>query len=230
MMKSSVDARSVLAFGITFTALVGILILAWVTIATTDAQANARAQSVLNITLPLFGTWVGTVLAYYFSRENFEAATNSTQKLYGQFSMEEKLRSIPIATVMTKNVFSITGLTTKVEDALKAMDKNKVKRLPILQSTGALDVLLFNEGIVKYLLAIKDVDRPKKTLSNLISEMPDLKQPAAFVNEKSTLADAKSTMENLTDCRVVFVTKNGNTTEPILGIVTSTDIAKHSTP
>src|SRR5262249_10220259 len=31
--------------------------------------------------LPLLGTWVGTVLAYYFSRKNFETASQSVERM-----------------------------------------------------------------------------------------------------------------------------------------------------
>jgi hypothetical protein len=108
-MKFPVDARTLLAFGITTAAVLGITILSWVTIATADAAANGRAQNVLNAVLPLFGTWVGTVLAYYFARENFEAASNSTSQLVSQLTPDEKLRSIPVASVMTRSGF-ITAL------------------------------------------------------------------------------------------------------------------------
>jgi hypothetical protein len=36
------------------------------------------AQLLVSSLLPVFGTWVGTVLAFYFSKENFEAANRGT--------------------------------------------------------------------------------------------------------------------------------------------------------
>lgn len=35
-------------------------------------------------------------------------------------------------------------------------------------------------------------------------------------------------MEKIENCKVVFVTKNGNATDPILGMLTNTDIVKYS--
>ena len=39
------------------------------------------SRMVFNALLPLLGTWVGTVLAYYFSRKNFEAASQSVERM-----------------------------------------------------------------------------------------------------------------------------------------------------
>jgi hypothetical protein len=36
--------------------------------------------------VPLIGTWVGTLLAYNFSRENFEAASQATKDTYAAAS------------------------------------------------------------------------------------------------------------------------------------------------
>jgi len=50
-----------------------------------------RSMSVL----PLLGVWVGTLLAYYFSKENFEAATKSVTEMAREIGGMEKLRAIP---------------------------------------------------------------------------------------------------------------------------------------
>src|SRR5205807_7605252 len=48
------------------------------------ATATSRAETtrlVFTAVLPLLGTWVGTVLAFYFARENLQDATESTLRL-----------------------------------------------------------------------------------------------------------------------------------------------------
>jgi hypothetical protein len=35
-------------------------------------------------------------------------------------------------------------------------------------------------------------------------------------------------MEKIENCKVVFVTKSGDADEPILGLLTNSDIAKHA--
>jgi len=36
-------------------------------------------KDLFGMLLPLIGTWVGTVLAYYFSKDNFEAASKTDE-------------------------------------------------------------------------------------------------------------------------------------------------------
>jgi len=227
-MKYPFDARTTLAFGITFAAVVGITILS-VEIIRSAGEATTRAQNVLNSVLPLFGTWVGTVLAYYFSRENFEAASSSTERLVEKLTPEEKLRSIPVANVMTKSIFSISDLSAKVADVFKQLATKEAKRyLPILKTSGVLEALVYREGLMSYLYDIPEADRPKKTLGDLLKAKPELKQIPAFVREEGTLAEAKEAMEKIENCKVALVTKSGAPDEPVVGLLTSTDISKYS--
>jgi len=39
-----------------------------------------KMQVILTSILPLLGTWIGTVLAYYFAKDNFEAAAKHEQQ------------------------------------------------------------------------------------------------------------------------------------------------------
>jgi hypothetical protein len=135
--------------------------------------------------LPLFGTWVGTVLAYYFSRENFESAAAGTERLIRQLTPEEKLRSIPVTSVMIKNIFSVRDLTKKVEDVAHQLEEKDIKRLPILQPSGVLHALLYREGLVKYLSGILEADRPNQTLQDLLKDRPDPKNsPPTSANKQ----------------------------------------------
>jgi hypothetical protein len=44
--------------------------------------------------LPMIGTWVGTVLAFHFGKEQLEAATRSVTSIARELTPDEKLRSI----------------------------------------------------------------------------------------------------------------------------------------
>lgn len=39
-------------------------------------------QYVFGALLPLWGTWIGTILAFYYSKDNFESASKSANQLY----------------------------------------------------------------------------------------------------------------------------------------------------
>src|SRR5215216_1658496 len=111
-MRLPFDARTGLALGITTIAILGITCLSVVVVANQDTGVIDRAQNVFNAVLPLFGTWVGTVLAYYFSRENFAAASDSTQQLVRDLK-EERLNSTLVADVMIKTIFSESNMNAK---------------------------------------------------------------------------------------------------------------------
>src|SRR3990172_8572037 len=54
------------------------------------AEQYGAGKDLLNILLPVFGAWAGTVMAYYFTRKNYESAANIAQ----QMSADDKLRTI----------------------------------------------------------------------------------------------------------------------------------------
>jgi len=39
-----------------------------------------------NVIIPLLATWIGTVLAFYFGRENFEAASKQYKSIINQLT------------------------------------------------------------------------------------------------------------------------------------------------
>src|SRR6266576_4938414 len=87
--------RELIAITVTFVSLLAVIILTFVTIRTSD-RASDTARQVLATVLPLIGTWVGTVLAFYFSKENFEAAARSVADLAKHVSPQQKLQSVTV--------------------------------------------------------------------------------------------------------------------------------------
>jgi CBS domain-containing protein len=229
-MKSRFDARTALALGVTVAGVLGTTALAITIILVADVDTNSRAQTVLNAILPLFGTWVGTVLAYYFSRENYESASDNTIKAVRQLSMEERLRQVPVAEAMTQatSIYSIRDLGKLLQKVVQELDDKGYKRLPVLSEAGVVTALFYREDISRYLLSLPDAERAAKTLQNLIDERADLIQDFACVSERATLAEAREAMSKIDDCKVVFVTQNGTKDGVMVGMLTNTDIAKHA--
>jgi hypothetical protein len=203
------------------------------------------AKDVLNVMLPVFAAWVGTILAFYFSRENFEAATRSVRETIKELSPLERLRAMPVREHMIKladmDVITLTAEKTEaalklVEDILGTMNDTKRNRLPILTEKSHPKYIIHRSMIDKFLSkrAVRKTASEKSleslTLENLLSEDKDLKQmfetSFAVVNEDATLAEAKCAMENVKDCLDIFVTKNGTKEEPVLGWITNLIITK----
>jgi hypothetical protein len=58
---------------------------------------STNTTNIFNALLPVFSTWVGTLLAFYFSKDNFEAATKSVTNLANKISgTNERLQQITV--------------------------------------------------------------------------------------------------------------------------------------
>lgn len=108
---------------------------------TTQATKD-MTQLLLTAVLPLFGAWVGTVLAYFFSREGFEAASRAQLQLIKQLPLLERLRQFKVPDRMVKrpdmDVLRLTEAEVKdpasvsLSRLLAVLQKPKRTRLPIL--------------------------------------------------------------------------------------------------
>jgi hypothetical protein len=80
-LTSTVDpedrTRNRLAISMVIVAVVGVTAISFVVVLAAE-DAGRASRLVFTAVLPLFGTWVGTVLAYEFARENLKTATEST--------------------------------------------------------------------------------------------------------------------------------------------------------
>jgi hypothetical protein len=84
--------RDYLSLVVTVVSIVGVIAVA--VLVMVMSKDDRAPETVLTATLPLFGAWVGTILAFYFGRDNFEAATRSVTSIAKAISPEEKLKSI----------------------------------------------------------------------------------------------------------------------------------------
>lgn len=55
-----------------------------------------------------------------------------------------------------------------------------------------------------------------------------LERGAGFVPEDASLLDARRVMEAVEECQDVFVTRQGNKTEPVLGLITNNMILQYA--
>lgn len=129
-------------------------------------------ETVFTAIIGLVGTWVGTVLAFYFSKENFEAASNTTQKLVDSITTtKEKLTSILVKDAMIpinkmKFLLLDQGKTLNnylLKDLLENYLKD-VNRLPILNSDKTLYGIAHKSLIVEYIVE-KAFENPELTSS-----------------------------------------------------------------
>jgi hypothetical protein len=233
-MSSDTSTRKWLAVGIVGVSILGIVILASVAIAFAGGSNRAEtSRLVFSSVLPLLGTWVGTVLAFYFARENFQAATDSTLALAGLTE-----QSTPVTRVMIRESdFVAYDLgTNEAVDTVKLADiytkmrqlSPPLRRLPVRSAAGAILCVVHDSTLTAYAealgVAAATID---KTVGDLlgVDEFKQLVNAIGFIPESATVADARVRMVSITNCNDVFVTPSGNRDERATGWFTNTLLA-----
>jgi hypothetical protein len=223
--------RGYLALGITIVPILSILILGIMVI----NSDKSKGQTVFNAVLPIFGAWVSTVLAYFFSRENFESASRSVERMAKYLTSQEKLESTPVSSVMIRRDMMVVcddPPNTILMDISAQLENKDLQRLPILDKTGVPIALLYLTDIMNYLYkdksTISEDDRKKLTVENLLAEKPNYKKCFVIIAENQTLADAQKELSKIPDSRVVLVTKGGRLTDPVVGLLTLLDIVRNA--
>jgi CBS domain containing-hemolysin-like protein len=194
--------------------------------------------------LPLWGTWVGTIPAFYFGKSNFEAVSKSYQEVIRKLTPEEKIASMKVKDVMIP-FDKIVALTyekdkdRKLEDILNIDDFKQRSRYAIFHEDGVLAYIIHRSEFTCYIsdniFKGRQVDEVKAaTLEKFIHdgtnapETPAWITAVAFVPATANLLEAKQAMDAVKKCHDVFVTLNGEKTEQVLGLITNTMILEHS--
>lgn len=195
------------------------------------------AKYLLGIILPVVAGWVGTVLAFYYGKENFEAGTRSVAAAASVLTSKDKLASTPASTLgIARTDFKALSLTAdeskKPEEvhldrieAGFATDNPKDKpyeRLPVLLA-GEIPYMVLHKSTLNSFLVDKKREEEKTlvagqapkdakdyTLGDLFKKVDYLpKNSIAIVGPLATAADAKAQMEKIDNCSDVIVTADG---------------------
>jgi hypothetical protein len=228
---AELDARTLIALVIVGAGIVGVVVISALAIGFANNKSEA-SQLVFSAVLPLFGTWVGTVLAFYFARENLEAATQSTLALTGRET------ETPAAQVMIREADFIAydlGTADAVETVPLAAVRAKMReltppsrRMPIRDAAGAIICVIHDSTLTAYAESqgqtSEELDR---TLGDMLSdpEYKALVEAIGFIPEKATIGDARRVMSSIENCNDVFVTATGKREERAVGWLTNTLLA-----
>lgn len=192
--------------------------------------------------LPLWATWVGTIIAFYFGKENFESAAKSYRDVIKTLTPEEKIASIPVTDIMIQ-VKDIVHL-----DMSKSLDKSIVneiledKDFKIYNRFAFFDDSdvaknIIHKSTFTYFLVKKakesGVSIEAITLRDILEDGDEsiknmLNYGMGFVPTDASLLDAKRAMEAIPECQDIFITKNGRRNEPVLGLITNNMILEKS--
>ncbi|MGG7054847.1 hypothetical protein [Nitrosomonas sp. ANs5] len=159
------DTRDRIAICVIYGSLLFLLVLAAMAIlvvAIYDQDALKEiSQNVFNGLLPLFGAWVGAVLAFYFSKDNFQAASKSVRDTVREFNPQlEKLRRRQVKDVMVQ-ISAIKRIKlglksgeeklmiTTLVDFLK---EAAVSRIPVFDENNVVRYVLHQSMFYKFIV------------------------------------------------------------------------------
>lgn len=180
-------------------------------------------EQLFNLLLPLISTWIGTLLAFYFGRENFEAATKSYDQLINKLS-PEILDDILIRQVMIDK-YTMVSLDVNnklisnfdVKNLRDFLDGINKTRLPILESNK-----------VKYVIhksTLSDELLKEKPATSMTEFANNNKKITDFfiLNENKNVEEARKIM-NEKNFKDLFVVDNNDL---MVGWLTDTQIIRY---
>ena len=172
--------------------------------------------TILNIVFPVVASWVGTILAFYFGRENFESANAQVREIVTRLTPEERAKS-PVTAIMRKiadmDVFKISKgqgeQDVKLAD-LQAKFGGKISRLPVVDADNKPIFMIHESRIDSYLRA---GGSNQDSLATFIDNKKQgglefgMDRGFVLVSENTMIAAAKRSLDQHPSCQDIFVNK-----------------------
>lgn len=233
---------------------IGVNIIIWALTAITilgafalhAANSMTDIKDILAIILPLIGAWVGTILAFYFSRDNFATAAQQTANLVNRMTPEQRLSALSVRDVM-RDMNAETTIKLIIEDAetgpdhitlidrvkQQLLDKHQQNRLPVVDPKGKVLYIIHRSMIDKFLLncaTTPGLDINQVTLRDLLDfqNMASLFQSFAVVGKDAQLIAVKQVMDGNPNCADAFVTEDGSRGSRATGWITNLTVQEHA--
>ncbi len=192
-------------------------------------------MTVMSALLPVIASWVGTVLAFYFGRENFEAANQQVRELVGQLSPDQR-SSQPVRSIMRE-----FGQTTTLQipegkkpsdiplSDLRAKFVGTVSRLLVVDAQNVALYLIHDARLDRYVAdGNPDTDSLQVFLDKEKTAEREYGPGKAFVvvSEETPIREASEKMQAVKTCQDIIVTGNGKPDSPVTGWVSNVRLAR----
>lgn len=225
--------RTQIAFAVIGLGAVGVVALGVVALVFAKDK-DRTAQLVFSSILPLLGTWVGAVLAFYFSRDNLQAASATTLdavRAAGGLTADTMASTLmirlsdiaPLAVVADETA----GRQLRLLDLADQMRAAGQSRMPVLTSSNTALYVVHAADVDRFTVAAGSLD-PSGTLEQLLIDPVIGSRLTSFVTvpPDSTVGQVRMRLQQVRDARDVFVTQDGQPSGTVLGWLTSTDLAR----
>ena len=255
------DSRLKIAMQVLQWSTIGLLIVAVIMVigAGVTAWVNHKPEVFLNTVekiftalLPLLGTWVGTVLAFYFSKVNYESASDSIRKTYREvqddklktFFVEREMRPYDkIKKVEIDWASPDQGLGINFDQEIACKLSREYSRIPVFTKDRIVKFMIHGSLIYEFYSEIQSdpqakLSKQNATLKDFIEYKSGkynkiVSQSLAFVGKTATLALAKAAMltqekESGERCQDVFITETGEAGKPVLGWLSDKRIERYT--
>lgn len=241
------EARQFIAQWVLGISIGAVAVVSIVTINSAENKEQA-SKDVMISTLPLYGTWVGTILAFYFSSTAFQAAAaasdrnaerniavfreanaaaTGTQLLGEQRLKQKSVKELANNLILSRKYDDSETLDTVVKDL-----KEKGRwRLLIVNDDKSFFNILYRRAAQDFLSdpgKRKGADGNDISLREYLEKTSENKAIVAFVSEESSLYDAKQAMDAVPGCTDVIVTTNGESNAPVVVYITDNDIRNNA--
>ncbi len=185
-----------------------------------SSDHDISSKKAFDSLVPLIATWIGAIIAFYFGRENFEAAQKQIQKILDKDTLdniEVKNVMINLSTMVFKKPVMVNTPLSEYSDFLKGIDKT---RLPLLDDNGSPQYILHKSTIDDAL--IKDQAATLQVLLTNNTGQFGFNQPKGFVtvSQTVTLEEATKKMKDMENCHDIFVTDTGEGSGKVVGWIT----------
>jgi hypothetical protein len=199
---------------------------------------RANTMTIFNIVLPVIATWVGTVLAFYFGRENYVSASEQTRALLKQTSPAEvaneaaELLMRPIKEMVCITIQQAKDDKSILLKEITPLFTVNVTRLPILDYQKVPKYMI-HQGRIDNFNAAPDKPVDTDTLDDFITSEKGKDREYGkntgfiLVSRQTLVADAKKQMEMSENCQDIFVTENGKDNEPLLGWISDGKLSQY---
>jgi len=197
-----------------------------------DSNEATASENVFNALIPLIASWIGTVLAFYFGRENMEAAADRFLTLNS-----ETLDDIPVENVMIDlgtMVFEdddpdLNG-NLKLLELVESYKKIRKDRIPFLTKDKLSPQYIIHISFIESFLATykgEDPNISKLTINNLI-QSDQFRDHFGFeethgfvvVGPRTSLELAIENLNKIDQGRDIFITEGGKENGRVIGWIT----------